>query len=78
MLPRLYPVEFGLDVFREASGTLEGLCIEIANPVYVNYQETHVQPAPGFDTLCPQPKPYGHWTKGTTKEVVRQTTCKLV
>jgi hypothetical protein len=52
--------EFGLDVFQAKSGSDEGMCIEIANPAYVAYQQA--KPAPAFNMYC-EDHGGGHFTK---------------
>jgi len=40
--------EFGLDIFQNASGSNEGMCVEVGNPTYV----TAMQARPGFNMGC--------------------------
>lgn len=70
--------EFGLDIFQKSSETDEGVCIEVTNDAYLQYEETHPQPPPGFVTYC-LPSPYGHFHKVTPppKEVVDAVKCDL-
>jgi len=69
-------MEFGLDVFQKSSGSDEGFCVEIANVAYVNYEETHPQPPPGFDTYC-RDMGWGHFQKETIKEIIWDAKCVL-
>lgn len=69
--------EFGLDVFQKKSGSDEGFCIEVANPTYVNYEQTTPQPPPGFKQLCID-EGWGHYVSKTVDEIVHKADCVLV
>lgn len=69
-------MEFGLDVFQEASGSDEGFCIEIANDAYLHFEQTKPQPPPGFVAYCID-ESWGHYVNKTTPEVVHRADCVL-
>eukprot|EP00658_Telonema_sp_P-2_P031805 TRINITY_DN23722_c0_g1_i7.p1 TRINITY_DN23722_c0_g1~~TRINITY_DN23722_c0_g1_i7.p1 ORF type:complete len:390 (-),score=94.03 TRINITY_DN23722_c0_g1_i7:443-1612(-) len=69
--------EFGLDVFQGASGSDEGMCIEVANPSYV--AEVKAKPTPPFVTYC-KDEGHGHFVStlpSGTPEVVKPVKCVL-
>jgi hypothetical protein len=66
--------EFGLDVFQKQSGSDEGVCIEVANMPYINYEEHNV--GHPFVTYCSD-NGNGTFTKHTQPEVVFPVDCEL-
>lgn len=66
--------DFTLDVFQEASGTDEGMCVQISNPAYAKYLAGRSDPK--FDILC-QPHPYGHFTSDTMPDPVYHAICNM-
>jgi hypothetical protein len=68
--------EFGIDVFQAKSGTDEGMCIEIANPAYIQYEDT--VPGHPFVTDCDMTSFPFKEIAGGVPEVVHPVTCKFV
>jgi hypothetical protein len=67
--------EFGLDVFQAKSGSDEGMCIEVANPAYVQSQQNN--PNKKFVTDCTD-MGGGHFVDARpdgVPEVVKPVTC---
>lgn len=69
-------MEFGLDVFQKGSGSDEGFCINVMNQKFVHYEETSIQPPPGFVTYCVD-EGWGHFKKQTTPEKIFPVVCNL-
>lgn len=71
--------EFGLDVFQQASGSDEGMCIQVMNPTYVEYEQKSGQPPPGFKMYC-RDEGWGHFTNLGSPGIddpVHDAICKL-